>query len=145
MFTTRFWTRWLEGVGWVLCVFGVLMALFSGTAPFDIGLNQHIDPVFYGEQPLPESFLRFRAWIYGVLGATIAGWGLCLVGVVRVAFTRGERWSWIVVAAAITLWYAVDTGCSAYYQVYFNVAFNTVVILAVWVPLLATRRAFFKD
>jgi len=84
----RIWDRWLQTVGWILVVFGLVFALFNQSSLFDLAFNQNIDPVFSGAAHVSEDMHRFQAWIYGVLGATIAGWGLFIVFLSQVSVSQ---------------------------------------------------------
>jgi hypothetical protein len=135
------WRRWLEGAAWAMVVFGVVLALFNQTAVAELLVNQYLDPVFFTE--MTDEAKDFQAWIYAVLGATIAGWGVCMVGIVRVPFARREAWSWTILVVGLTLWFVVDTTLSAMHGVGFNVGFNTAVAVLMGLPLVMTRRAFY--
>lgn len=86
--------------------------------------------------------MPFQRFIYGVLGMTVAGWGVFFSYVARYPFRRRERWAWTCIFAGITLWFIPDTAISAYFGVYVNVALNMTIALLVYVPLIATRRLF---
>ena len=135
------WHRWLSILGVVIVVFGLGMSLLGGTAVFDL-LNHQVDPVFWGAQPVPAQALAFRGWIYGVTGATMAGWGVFIVFLVRHAFARREAWAWNCLALGMLVWYVPDTAMSLAFGVTFNAAFNTVLLAAVALPLAFTRHEF---
>ena len=137
-----FWSRWLEGVGWILIVFGLALAFGNQTHVFEVAFNGQIDPVFWADAAIPDEARRTQAWIYGVLGATVSGWGVLVAFIARAAFRQRRRWSWICLLLGITLWYLVDTGISLAFGVYFNVAFNTLLAASVYLPLMATSRNF---
>jgi hypothetical protein len=136
----RFWYRWLMAVSILLIFFGVFMAIFNPTPFFDL-FNSQIDPVFWGESPLPPSTASFQAWVYGVLGATVAGWGICMAFIVYYPYRRRERWAWWALTVGIAVWYLIDTSISLAHGVVFNAAFNTLLLLLAGIPLLATRTA----
>ena len=73
---TTFWDRWLFGAGIYLVVLGIVLAFFSQTRWMDFLFNNQIDPVFWEGGMLPKAAERFQTWIYCVLGATVAGWGV---------------------------------------------------------------------
>ena len=135
-----FWRRWLEGMAWLLVLFGLAVALINQSAVADMLVNRHVDPAFFADMPAEAS--AFQAWIYGVLGATIAGWGACMVAVVRVPFTRRQVWSWNAIAIGVSLWFVVDTTISALHGVWFNVGFNVVAAAMLGLPLAGTRGEF---
>jgi len=142
MITFRFWHRWLLGVSLYIVAFGFVLAVFPQSPLIDWCINAQVDPVFWQTAAMPEVAARFQAWVYGVLGATVAGWGVLMTFIVRIPFKRREPWAWKGLAGSFAVWYLIDTSLSAVYGVFFNVLFNTVLLLLVAVPLAFTRRAF---
>ena len=136
-----FWQRWLLAVSVVVVVFGLFMALLNATSLFDL-FHQQIDPVFWGDQPLPAAALAFRGWAYGVMGSVMAGWGVFFVFLTRVAFPRKERWLWYCLVLGVLVWYVPDTLISLGFGAIFNAAFNTIVLILLALPLSFTRREF---
>jgi hypothetical protein len=130
----RIWVNWLIILGCILVLFGILMALFNNTAFFAI-FNQGIDPVFWGDQTQDPASISFRTWVYGAWGATIAGWGISMLFLVYRALNNGERWAWYALCGGLLVWYLFDTGISAYYRVWFNVVFNTLIAVLFALPL----------
>ncbi len=140
----NFWQRWLLIVCGAMSIFGISMALLSPTPAFDI-FNQQIDPVFWGATLLSASAVQFRNWIYGVWGATIAGWGVMLALIVNHGLVRREKWAWNAIALGVTLWFVLDTWLSWNYQVYFNVIFNIGIFFLAMLPLGFTRKYLDKS
>jgi hypothetical protein len=138
---TGLWDAWLLVVAFGMAAFGVLMALFSRSPLFD-GFNSQIDPVFWNTSPIDTSVQTFQGWAYGVWGATVAGFGVLAAFVVRGPYHARQRWARDALVAAIAAWFILDTGVSALYGVWFNVAFNTAVLLALTVPIGVTWREF---
>jgi hypothetical protein len=136
-----FWQRWLLVVSVIVVVFGLFIAFLNQTSLFDL-FNRGVDPAFWGTGAVPVEARRFQRWAYGVLGATMAGWGMTFLYVTRQAFRRGERWAWNAVLVGILLWFAVDEYISLASGVYFNAAFNVVILAMVGLPLIFTRRHF---
>ena len=137
----QFWQRWFKALSIIIVIFGVFMALFNQSAIFSF-FNQQIDPVFLGSASHPVEYTKFQGWIYGVLGATMAGWGLMLLFVVQYPFRLREKWAWQSIAISLGFWYVLDTGISLYFGVIFNTVFNTLLLLAVIPPLIATKKHF---
>ena len=138
-----FWQRWLFVVSLALVATGLFIALFNRADLFDLFFNRQIDPVFWGAAPLDPSTAAFQGWIYGVLGATVAGWGVCLAFIAHYPFAARQPWAWSAVAWGLGLWYLVDTAISVANGVYFNVAFNTLILFAAALSLAFTRKAFY--
>ncbi len=136
-----FWQKWLFVVGLLVVIFGVLLALFNGTPLFDV-MHQQVNPVFWEAGGPCRDAGAFQQWIYGVLGATVASWGVALAFVAYYPFRKKERWSWNCVMLGLILWYAIDTPLSYYHRVYLNVIFNTILFLAALLPLIFTKKYF---
>jgi hypothetical protein len=136
-----FWQRWLFILSLLIIAFGLGMAVLNSSPLFDL-LNRQVDPVFWGTQPLPQEALAFRGWTYGVLGATMAGWGVFIAFLAQGPFRRRERWAWNCTALGILVWYLPDTAISLTSGVTFNAALNTGLLALVALPLLFTREEF---
>lgn len=137
----KFWQRWLLIVAIFVTLFGVFMALFNSTPLFKL-FNDRIDPVFWGSQDPSTSALIFRTWVYGVWGATVAGWGLTLAFLAHHSYKRRERWARSALILGLALWYLLDTGFSINFGVYFNAMFNTLLLLLAGLPLAFTWKEF---
>jgi hypothetical protein len=111
------------------------------TSLFDIFRTQ-IDPVFWGAGESTGGTALFQQWIYGVLGATMAGWGVCVAFIAAVPFKRREKWAWNCLALAVSLWFVIDTFLSWRFGALFNMVFNVLIFLAALVPLLLSRKFF---
>ncbi len=138
-----FWQRWLLALGLIIVAFGLGMAALNNTPLFDL-LNRQVDPIFWGTQPLSQGALAFRGWTYGVLGATMAGWGVFIAFLAQSPFRRRERWAWNCTALGILVWYLPDTAISLASGVIFNAALNTGLLALVALPLFFTRKEFLS-
>ncbi|MEO6063657.1 MAG: hypothetical protein ABIQ99_17130 [Thermoflexales bacterium] len=141
--TGRFWDRWMLAESISLIVLGLFVAFGNQTALFDAILGQSIAAAFWQGQA-PVGSANFQAFIYGVLGMSVVGWGVTLVGIARNAFLRRERWAWVGIALAITAWFVPDTAISVYHGVWVNVILNCAIAAGFYLPLLGTRQATFS-
>lgn len=137
----NFWQKWLFIVSLAITAFGLFMALFNLTPLFDLFTRQ-IDQSFWGSASLPVGVTSFQGWLYGVWGATIAGWGIFLTFIAHIPFKQREKWAWNCLVVGLGAWFVLDTGLSWRYGVFFNVVFNIVIALAVGLPLVFSRKAF---
>lgn len=137
-----FWNWWLLAVSSLLTLFGLALAFFNQAPIFDSLFNNQINAVFWPPTEVTPEIATFQQWAYGVLGATVAGWGIVVAFVARYPFLKRERWAWNALAMGTTLWFITDTSISLYFRVGFNAAINTLVFILVWVPLLFTRKDF---
>lgn len=138
MVRNRFWVRWIEVLGGVILAFGALLAIAGGT---DVcrPLNELINPSFWGDEGLSAASKDFQTWIYALLGATMMGWGIAVVALARFGLGNGLRWAWWSLVIGIAGWYVLDTAASVIAGVWFNVALNTVILVAAAIPLVALR------
>jgi hypothetical protein len=118
-----------------------MMALLSGTPLFDL-FNRQIDPAFWGANAVESATRQFQQWLYGVWGATIAGWGISMTCIARYPFRKKERWAWNCLVFGLLVWFVLDTSLSVFYKVYFNAAFNTTLLILAGLPLAFTRKEF---
>jgi hypothetical protein len=139
-----FWQRWMLALSIAIVAFGLAMALLNSTLVFNL-LNRQVDPAFWGDQPLPAQALAFRAWVYGVLGATMAGWGVFFIFLAHIPFRRQEKWAWYCFAAGLLVWYVPDTIISLAAGVFFNAIFNTALLVLVALPLFFTWKDFSQE
>jgi len=140
----EFWRRWLILLGWGLAAFGLALALFNQSAPFNVLFNDHIDPVFWPASALPPEARAFQRWAYGVLGALLCGWAIFIAFLSQHAFRLRQRWVWWCFVTGIGVWFVVDTAISLWLRVGFNALVNLLLFVALAVPLLFTRRAFMR-
>ena len=137
-----FWQKWIFSVSLVLIVFGMLLALFPQSQFMDFVFNNQIDPVFDLDGEISDNMRSFQAWIYGVLGTVISGWGILLAFIARYPFKARQKWAWNCIAAGFVLWFVVDTSISACFGVIFNVLFNVCLLLLIGIPLIGTYKYF---
>ncbi len=141
----NFWQKFLLIVSGILTLMGLFISLFNQTSLFDILFNKNINPSFFNDNSISSNFIQFQSWIYGVLGATIFGWGIFIFFITNNAFKNKQKWAWNCIMIGICSWYFIDTSISVYFNIIFNVFFNTVLLLAVLVPLLFTKKYFLKN
>lgn len=140
----EFWQKWIFVTTLILIVYGLGVAFFSQTAIFNCLLNNQINTVFWGTAQVTEVVLRFQKFIYGVLGAVTAGWGITLAFIAHYPFKKKEIWAWNSLVLGICVWFAIDTGFSIYYNAYSNALINTLLLIVAGLPLMATKKEFKK-
>ena len=138
----NFWQKWLFLVSLIMVALGLFIALFNRSQIFELIFNRQINPLFWKEGAVLPGTADFQSWIYGVLGATVSGWGILMAFIANYPFKEKQKWSWISLALAAVLWFVVDTSLSICFHVYYNAVFNTILFLAIAAPLLFTRKYF---
>lgn len=143
MFDFIFWRRWLLAVGIIIIAFGALIALLSWSPVFSI-FNWLVDNTFWPGTTPGAGVQSYQLWVYGMLGATMVGWGALFVYIILYPFSRKEAWAWGCIALGVAAWFVIDTAISACVAAYFNVAINMLLAILVAIPLLMTRGSFRK-
>ena len=131
---------WLVAIGVILAGAGAGMALLAGLRPISPVLRL-LDRPFWSSGP-DETTRRFETWSYSVTFATMAGWGICVASIAANAFATKQLWVWWTIAGSTLIWYPLDTGRSIYHRVYANAIGNTVMLVAVAIPLALTFGEF---
>jgi hypothetical protein len=137
------WQKWLVLSCAVIVVFGLLLALFNQSPVFDLLFNNQINPVFWRGRIAPHDVQLFQRWSYGILGCTVAGWGILMGFVAAIPFNNKEKWAWTAIAVSMAVWFISDTLLSLASGVTFNAMFNLIFFLAIGIPLVFTYREFF--
>ena len=70
------------------------------------------------------------------------GGGGVIAFIAHYPFSKRERWSWNSLVFGLGVWFVLDTSLSIVYKVYFNVAFNTALLILTGLPVLVTRKEF---
>lgn len=128
----------------IIVLFGLVIAFLNSTPLFEI-FDRQINPVFWGSTNLAEEAERFQSWVYSVLGATVAGWGITLFFIARCPFQTKQKWAWMCIITAMLVWYMADTTLSLHFGVIINAIINTCLFMLVVLPLIMTYKQFFNN
>ena len=140
----RFWQQWLFYTSLLFAGFGIVFALY-GNNPVFKNYNDALARIFWGTQQFPDQAEKFRAFIWGPLGGTIACSYILLAYIVYYPFRRRERWAYYAISVAFGVWIVIDTATSLYYKVYFGAyMINSFSFLVKVLPLIFTWKYFFR-
>jgi hypothetical protein len=103
------------------------------------GLHAAINDALWSRPELPPEVETYHRFVHAVLGATIAGWALALVLVVRHALAERQPWAWWCVLGSTLVWFVPDTIASVAYGVWPNAIFNVGCLVALVAPLALMR------
>jgi hypothetical protein len=129
----------LLGLSLVIVLFGLFIALLNGTSFFK-PFGDQFDQAFWPSGGITDQERNFQQWTYGLLGATMVGWGIFMLFIVKNAFPKREKWAWNGVLFGVLAWYLIDTSISGYHGVGANMLLNTVILVLVLIPLIAIRK-----
>ena len=135
----QFWQKWLFGCGLVFIGFGLYMAFLNQTPLFKV-FDQQVNAVFWPAGAGTAGAQNFQSWIYGVLGATMAGWGVFFAFIAYYPFRAREPWTWPCIITGSSIWYLADTAISLYHGFVFNAVFNTILLVAILLPVILTHK-----
>lgn len=127
MNTKELYKNWFSIVSIGILLIGIIMAFF-------------VEPTIF---PVEQTIVA--KLILGVLGATMIGWGMTILFVARYAFAHRVPYLLKIILASLVVWYIIDTLISAYFGANFNVALNSIILIAAVIPLIAGQRVLRKS
>lgn len=126
------WAAWMRVWCWGIFAFGVLLAT-AAIPPID-GVVRILYTLFSGGGENAAAFatnpVRFGL---GLQGALTIGWALTLMAAIR---TGAPIWRELTLA--LVLWYVIDSAISLSTGFALNAVSNTVLMVAYFVPVLAS-------
>lgn len=138
-----FWQQWLFYSSLLFALFGIVFALY-GNNPFFIHYNNALADIFWQREHIPANAEKFRAFIWGSLGGTIACCYVLLAFIAMYPFRKKEKWAYLATAVAFGTWIVIDSAVSVYYGVNFQVYLtNTFSFIVKALPLIITWKDFF--
>ncbi len=134
---------WLVMASAATIVVGVILVA-APEAPLLAGYNRSVARAFWAQPQLPDAVRAYHRWTFGILGAAVAGWGVCNTCLLLYPFARRERWAFAALAAGIATWIPMDLLLSMRAGVSGEVVFVSAALLAFGVPLLFLW-PYFRD
>lgn len=139
-----FWQQCLFWANIMFIIMGLLVAFAGNSILFDMH-NAGTSKEFLAGEAIEGDILRLKNWLFGIIGATLAGFHLLMVYIIKYAFKQKEKWAWNCMAFATLLWFTVDSGISIYYGAAYNVyLINLVALVFIGIPLIMTWKVFYK-
>jgi hypothetical protein len=136
-----FWWRWLIVATVLIMVVGLAMVVIPEPVSrmfASILSSSHIVETF------GESTRVYLLLFQGVLGGTMAGWGMAFLLVLFGSFRRGSKEGWTTIAASLATWFILDSSFSLWTGFWMNAVLNTVFLALFVIPLAGTYRTFFQ-
>lgn len=120
---------------------GFLLPILVDTFVFDT-YNEIIFRALGVEGTGQKSNLIF---LHGILGPTIASWGILFLYAVTTAFEKPDKRGWWTILFACLAWAPLDGFLSMQKGIYINGLIDLVVLVAILGPLFMTRKHFFSS
>ena len=141
----NFWQKWLTYANVMTIIVGLLVA-FAGNSIFFEMHNESSTELFFKSNEFAPEVLKFKNWLFGIIGGTIAGFHVLMVFISENSFKRKERWAYWALWAAMISWFMIDSGISYYYGAIHNILLiNLVAMVLIGLPLIMTRKAFARN
>jgi hypothetical protein len=134
---SSFWWRWLIVAAVFIIVTGLSMVM----------VPEPVSRMFGTILSVPQSEdMAARAYLLlfqGVLGGTMAGWGMAFLLTLLGSFRRGAKEGWTTIAASLATWFILDSSFSLWTGFWMNAVLNTAFLVLFVIPLAGTYRKFF--
>lgn len=89
--------------------------------------------------------MEIGKFMLGILGPSIASWGILFLFLVRHAYQTGSKSAFKVMLVAIVGWSSYDMALSLMAGVYLNIIIDMVVMTLLLTPIILTRSHFLKN
>jgi hypothetical protein len=132
--------RFLQLYALAHLVGGLLLPWMVGTAVFT-DYNRALAQAFHVSDAATSAQAQF---LTGLMGPTVASWGLLFFLLVQQAFARPTRQLWWGMVLAGLVWAPYDSFLSWQNGIYLNVVINLLSLAALLVPLLLVRDNFLN-
>lgn len=140
----RFWYLFLFWANILTLMMGLLIAFAGNAFLFDFH-NSGTEHAFNDGIALAGDTLRLKNWLFGIIGATMAGFNILAAFILKFAFKEGRIWAWNALFVSISVWFIIDSAVSLYCGAVYNVyAVNVPALLSFYIPLAFSRSYFSK-
>lgn len=139
-----FWQKCLTWINVFALLAGVLIAFAGNSALLEMH-NDQTKNVFLNGNDFTDQELKLKNWLFGIIGATIAGFHILMIFISENAFKKKEKWAYHALWAGLISWFIIDSSISVYYNAFHNLwLINIPVLVLISIPLLITRNVFYR-
>lgn len=139
-----FWQKWLTYANVMAIIVGFLVAFAGNSFVFEIH-NEYTQKVFFESNTLQPDVLNLKNWLFGIIGGTIVGFHVLMVMISENSYKNKELWAYKAMWIAMVTWFLIDSSISLYYGAIHNVVLiNLVSLVLIIIPLIMTRKEFYK-
>lgn len=131
---------WLIVVSIAVIITGIIFALI---APYYIQTIQDIFYHSFNDQSIKTISIIDKNhinWIYGVLGGTLAGWGMMILCMAVNLLIDNNKAIWNTILFSVITWFVIDTVITIKFMVIPNLLLNITILLAVIIPYIGNSK-----
>ncbi len=144
MFSFRFWVNYLRIVSIIFAAMGLMWAVLGSFDPFGL-YDASMAEAFFGQDDLPADAKRVFSFSLAPFGMTALGYFILQYFIATYAFAKKERWAFVAITSAFSIWFIGDTVLSLQHGAAFNVLFANIPSLIAMLPIfIFTPQHFFK-
>jgi len=93
---------------------------------------------------LSAEMLVYNQWVWGMLGAVISAWAVCMLLIAIYPFNKREKWAWYSIGGSLTIAFILDVGISIYFKFYAEVILALIWFISGILPVAGTYKFFFR-
>lgn len=140
----NFWYLFLFWTNILTLAIGLLIAFAGNAFIFDFH-NGATAKVFNEGDTLSGDTLYLKNWLFGIIGATMAGFNILAIFILKFAFKERRIWAWNALFVGISVWFVIDSAVSLHFGAGYNVyAVNIPALLSFYIPLGFSRKYFHQ-
>ncbi len=140
----NFWYLFLFWANILTLLIGFLIAFAGNAFLFDFH-NSGTEQVFNEGLPLTGDTLRLKNWLFGIIGATMAGFNILAIFILKFAFKERRIRAWNALFVGITARVLIDSAISLHFGAAYNMyAVSVPALLSFYIPFGFSRKYFFK-
>lgn len=138
----NFWQKCLTYANVITIGVGILVAFAGNSVIFELH-NNYTKEIFFDSGEFEPHILKFKNWLFGIIGGTIVGFHVLMVMISENSFKKKEMWAYKAMWYGLLSWFLIDSGISIYYGAIHNVIIiNIVALILIGIPLVVTRKEF---
>jgi hypothetical protein len=124
----EFWRKCLLWANIMTIGVGLVVA-FAGNSLVLSPHNHATQELFFNGTPMDVNVLKFKNWLFGIIGGTIVGFHVLMVFIINHSFKNREVWAYRAMWWGLLSWFVIDSGISFYYKAYHNIYLINLVAL----------------
>lgn len=144
MFSFRFWVNYLRIVSIIFAAMGLMWAVLGSFDPLGI-YDARMAQTFFAQDALPADAKKVFSFALAPFGMTALGYFVLQYFIATYAFAKRERWAFVAITLAFSIWFIGETILSLQHGAVFNVLLANVPSLISMLPIFIFTPKYFFD